>query len=387
MNGSVMKRGENSYRLQVYMGSDQNGREIRFTKTVHVSNKKEAEKELAKFYLECEGKRGVKMFNCTLGTFIDVWWKEYVAVYTKRSTWRGYSTALNAHICPFLGKEKLRSITTMQIQKWINSLVAENLSPKTIRNYFSVLNNIFVHAIKWEYIDKNPCEKVSLPHRKKVEANYYTDSEVKALIEALNKLSDDELVYKVAIYLGVFAGLRKGEILGINEEDVCAKENEIRIVRARMIGPEVGPYEDTPKTESSKRIVSVPPELMDMIKRLMQLQHLQKELLGSKWKNSKALLKGREGGPLYPQNLQRWFSRFLKKNGLRHIGLHGLRHTHTSLLISMTDDISQISRRLGHSEISTTLNIYTHLFEDHDKQLAEDISKKFFAEEGKVEND
>ncbi|MDE8735100.1 site-specific integrase [Eubacteriales bacterium DFI.9.88] len=380
MTGSITQRGKHTYRLQVCMGADLNGNTIRFTKTVHAANKKEVEKELAKFYLECEEKRAIRNPNCTVAAFINIWWNEYVKVYTKRSTWRGYDTAINCHIRPKLGGIQLRKLTAMRIQKWVNELVADELSPKTVRNYYSVLRNLLGHAVKWDYLEKNPCDKVTLPRRKKVEARYYTLEEVKRLIAGLNVLSDEYLEYKVAIYLGLFAGLRKGEILGINEEDVFIDKLEIQILRSRMIAPEVGPYEDTPKTESSCRIISIPKELMDMIELLLHKQSERKAFWGNKWRASKALLKGIQGGPLYPQNLQRWFTKFLEENQLRHIGLHGLRHTHTAILASMTDDLSQISRRLGHSELSTTLNIYTHLFEDHDKKLAESISEKFSQE-------
>lgn len=386
MTGSITKRGKDTYRLQVSMGTDLEGKARRFTKTVHAPTRKAAEKELAKFYLECEDKRELKNSNCTLSSFLDIWWEEYVALYTKRSTWRGYSTAVEVHIRPKLGEKKLDKLTALQIQKWVNELSENGLSPKTIRNYVSVLNNVLNHAVKWDYLVQNPCRKVTLPKRKKTEANYYSMDEVTKLLKALSELSDEVLEYKVAIYLGLFAGLRKGEILGINEEDIFVDTNEVQIVRSRMIAPKVGPYEDTPKTEMSYRIVSVPQELIQMIQKLLKLQNKRKQLLGDKWRGSKALLKGLEGGPLYPQNLQRWFSKFLKANGLRHIGLHGLRHTHTAMLASITDDFTQISRRLGHSELSTTMNIYTHLFENQDRKLSADLSKKFFSTEAKGEN-
>lgn len=386
MRGSIIKRGKGTYRLQVCAGSDLNGNTIRFTKTIHVSSKKEAERELAKFYLECEENKTLKDPHCTLSAFMDIWWTEYVKIYTKRSTWRGYDTAVNVHILPKLGEKQLTKLTAMQIQKWINEMANNKLSPKTIRNYYSVLRNSLRYAVKWGYLEKNPCDKVTLPRKKKVEAKYYTSDEVKRLIQALNVNLDDELEYKVAIYLGLFAGLRKGEILGINEEDVLFETSEIRIVRARMIAPQIGPYEDTPKTESSNRIISVPRELMDMIRLLLQKQSGRKKFWGNKWQGSKALLKGERGGPLYPQNLQRWFTKFLEQNALPHIGLHGLRHTHTAMLASMTDDLAQISRRLGHSELSTTLNIYTHLFENNDRKLSDSISERFLKESGSKDN-
>lgn len=379
MAGSIIKRGEHTYRLQVYMGSDLTGKELRYTKTIHVLNKKEAEKELAKFYLECEQKKALKITKCSVSEFMKTWWNQYVKLYTKKSTWRGYKTAIDCHINPKLGDIPISKLTLMQIQQWVNSLVEQGLSPKTIKNYYSVLANAMHYAVVWDYILKNPCDNVVIPKQRKSEAKYYTINEVKCLCKALESISDDFLDYKAGIYLALFGGLRKGEILGLNEEDVIFEENKIRIVRNRMIAPGEGVYEDTPKTDSSIRTINLPPEVIDILKNLLEKQNARKKLLGTKWRNSKALLKGREGGPLYPQNLQRWFSKFLEENELPHLGLHGLRHTHTSMLVSMAaGDISQISKRLGHSESSITLNTYTHLFENNDQDIAENLSQNFF---------
>ena len=377
MAGSIIKRGENTYRLEVCMGSDSRGMARRFTKTVHVKTKKEAQLELAKFYLECEKNKNLNITDCTVKEFTKIWWSEYVELYTKRSTWRGYKTALCAHIIPDLGDIKLRNLKEIRVQKWVNDMVKTGLSAKTIRNYYSVMYNIAHYALKWGYLNINPCEDIILPKKKKKEAKYYNLNEVKCLLKALESVSDDFLDYKVSIYLALFGGLRKGEILGINENDVLFDSNQIKILRTRMIAPDIGVYEDNPKTETSIRIICLPDEIIDMIKELLKKQAERKNLLGSRWKDSEALIKGLEGGALYPQNLQRWFTKFLQENELPHIGLHGLRHTHTAMLISMTNDITQISKRLGHSETSITLNTYAHLFEDKDKQLAAELSKIF----------
>lgn len=197
MAGSIVKRGENTYRLQVYMGSDSYGKEIRFTKTVHVSSKKEADLELAKFYLECERKKTMKNPKCNLDAFIDIWWEDYVKLYTKRSTWNGYKTAVKVHIRPKLGNVPLKNLTAIKIQQWVNDMVRDGLSAKTIKNYYSVLYGILRYAVKWDYIYTNPCEKVDLPKRKKAEMRYYTHEDVNKLLEALKCVPDDFIDCKV----------------------------------------------------------------------------------------------------------------------------------------------------------------------------------------------
>lgn len=386
MAGTISKRGDGTYRLRVSMGSDTSGRPRRYSKTVHVSSRKEAEKELAKFYLECEKRKGNSFSDCTVKAFADLWWDEHVSKFTKISTRGSYKSALYYHIVPRFGTVRIIDLKTLMIQQWVNDMSEGGLSPKTIKNYFSVFNSMCEYAIKWDYLEQNPCRKVSLPKRTKHEARYYSESEVRLLIKTLDGVPEYDLDYVTAIYIGLFGGLRKGEILGLNEEDYLKEHRQLRIVRTRMLGRNIGPYEDTPKTETSTRIIAIPKELAAIIDRLMKYHADQKRLWGRKWKDSRALIKGRAGQPMYPQNLQRWFTRLIEKNNLPPLTLHGLRHTHTALLASMTDDIAQISRRLGHSEITTTLNIYTHLFQDNDRTLADGISEKVMGKE-KTEED
>ena len=386
MAGSITKRGKNAYLLQVSMGSDAEGKPRRFSKTVHTETRKDAEKALAEFYLECEKKKNFDTLDCTVEEFADIWWEEHVSHFTKISTRSGYKTAIYYHIVPRFGALKIRTLKPLQIQQWINDLKEENLSPKTIKNYFSVLHSLCEYAIKWEYMETNPCGKVTLPKRQKTEASYYSEQDVYRLMKALEQVPQIDMNYKVAIYIALFGGLRKGEILGLNEEDYLRETQELRIVRTRMLGNSIGPYVDTPKTERSARVISIPEEVAVLIDELFRYQADQKNLWGSKWADSKALIKGYSGGAMYPQNLQRWFTRFITRNDLPPLTLHGLRHTHTALLVSMSEDIAQISRRLGHSEITTTLNTYTHLFKNSDKALTAEMSKRIIAKAGQGAN-
>lgn len=378
MAGTIIKRGDDTYRLFVSIGSDSQGRPVRKTKTVHVKSKREAELELAKFSLECERLRNNSNNDyITVKEFADLFWKEHVEQFTKISTKRGYKTAIYFQIVPRFGEFKLKNLKALDIQKWINNLNDDLLSPKTIKNYFSVLNNMFATAIKWDMVATNPCSKVTIPKQKKTESRYYNEKEVKLLLEALEKVPQEEINYKTAIYIALFGGLRKSEILGLNIEDYNPNRKTIKIVRGRLLAEGIGPYEDNPKSETSIREISIPDMLCAAIDKLIEYHDKMAKFWANKWVDSKALIKGIYGKPMYPQSLQRWFTKFVNSNQLPYITLHGLRHTHTAMMASMTDDITQISRRLGHSQISTTMNIYTHLFKDNDRDLADMISEKY----------
>ena len=144
-------------------------------------------------------------------------------------------------------------------------------------------------------------------------------------------------------------------------------------------------YEDVPKTFNSTRRVTVPGEVINLMLELKEQQEGYQRLLGAEWQLNDALLKGQFGQPMYPELLHRWFSKFLKENGLKHISLHGLRHTHTAMLAYMKADKMLISKRLGHSQLSTTMNIYTHLFEDKNT-IASELSEQFLKAPAAIQN-
>ena len=374
MTGSKRKRGADSWRLEVTIGTDMQGRPKRYSKTVHCKTPAEADRELAKFYTACAEGRITKQSSMLVSDLCDSYWDEYATRFLKKSSLRGLSTPIKVWIKPMLGKKKCVKLTRQDVQRWVN-LLADNVSPKTVRNYYSALRQIMAYAVDMDIIEDTPCKNIRLPKKNPTKVNYYDLDNVKKLIVALEATSDDELVYKTAILVLLFGGLRKGEILGLNWADVDFKEQTIYVHRTRMIGPKIGLYEDTPKTASSVRHVALPKQVMDTLKRVQVQQKKRQFELG--YIASDAVIQGITGQPLYPQVLQRWFTRFIERSGLPPITLHGLRHTHASMLAHMNTDKMQISERLGHSELSTTLNIYTHLFENADRQIADELQTKY----------
>lgn len=385
MPGTITKRG-NSWRLQVTIGTDFRGKPVRYSKTVH-GTKKQAEKELAKFYAECEAGRVNKTEKATVADLARLYLDEYVKKHLKKSNTRAVLPAIEAHIIPDLGVRRASKLTRIDVQQWVNSLedekkvkqkngqiVTRKLSPKTIHNYYSVLSGIMKFGIQMNIIDNNPCRDIMLPKQKRKEAAHYSIGEVARLLEALESVPRQELGYKTAIYIALFGGLRKAEIAGLNWDDVDFESGQLHIGRSRMIQTGEGVYEDTPKTEKSERTITMPEQVMSLLRSLRAQQAEEKLMMGSKWEDAPALLKNHFGGPLYPQSIGRWFSKFIKENELPPLTLHGLRHTHTSLLAYMEMNKVEISKRLGHSQLSTTLNIYTHIFDDSDKHIADALT-------------
>ena len=373
MTGSKRKRGTDSWRLEVTIGTDAQGKPKRYSKTIHCKSAAEADRELAKFYTACAEGTVKKQSAVNIRDMCNVYYEEYAERFLKTSSLRSVRTSINQWIKPMMGNKKCVKLTRLDVQQCVNKLADEGLSPKTVRNYYSTLCQVMKYAIDMGVIDDTPCKNIRLPKRTPQEVTYFYINDVKQLLKELDLL--DDLTLKTAILVLLFGGLRKGEVLGLNWEDVDFETNQIHVQRTRMIAPKAGVYEDTPKTASSVRYVTLPKEVMNTLKSL-QIQQ-KKDQLALGYIGSDAVLQGALGKPLYPQVLQRKFTKFIERTGLPRITLHGLRHTHASMLAHMNTDKMQISERLGHSELSTTLNIYTHLFEDADREIAENLQSAY----------
>jgi integrase len=289
-----------------------------------------------------------------------------------------YRGTIKRYIKDSIGVNQLNKVKVLHVQQWLNYLQDEKkISQKTIRNSFFLLNNIFHYAMKWSYVKSNPCELATLQARGRKEADYYTNDEVIALLDKLATLPKDKLYLRIGIMLTLFTGMRKGELMGLSWDDVDFDNNTLSINKTRQYTADFGSYTDTPKTRTSVRKVSFPQECAILLKDLQLHQIKQRLKAGSKWEGADFIFLNDFGAPMCANGFSKLFKAFLERSELRVITFHQLRHTHASLLRYLNVDEMQISRRLGHSDLSTTRNIYTHLFANTDQSVSEKISETF----------
>lgn len=371
MPGTKRKGKGDAWYFEVTIGTDFSGKPVRYNRTFH-GTEKQAEKALARFYTECEDGKINKGDTMTMNDLASVYVDEYVSKHLKISNIKNVRPSLHKYILPLLGRKKVTKLTRLEVQKWVNILMEKGeLSGKTIKNHYSTLSGMMKFAVRMGIIERSPCHDIDLPKVQKKEAYYYTKEQVSQFLAALENIPDTELRYKAIAYIALFGGLRNGEIMGLNWEDLNG--STVSIKRTRYI-KKGGIYEDTPKTLKSTRTVSLPQNAIDVLQELKIQQMERQLLLGDKWTDTPAMFKNDFGDALYPNLPAKWLKAFLEKNSLPHITMHGLRHTHTSLLAYLNTNKLDISRRLGHSQLSTTLNIYTHMFEESDKQIANDLN-------------
>lgn len=186
-------------------------------------------------------------------------------------------------------------------------------------------------------------------------------------------LVTEEPVYQTLVAVLVYTGMRRGEAVGLRWGDIDFENSIIDINKQRIYVPGVGVFDDDPKTEGSKRTIKVPPSLITILQNWKEKQLEIKLTFGDKYHNSDSVFTWVDGQPLNPDSVTKWFRRFIDKNGLPKIHIHSLRHTNASLLIANGIDIKTVSKRLGHANIQTTGNIYTHQIKSADEHASDMI--------------
>ncbi|MFN3206804.1 site-specific integrase [Bacillus licheniformis] len=310
-------------------------------------------------------------------TFEDVF-KEWWAVHSKtikRSTRYSKLSKFNKHILPLFGKLKIKDITKAYCQKAINRIAQEINSAQDVKIQ---ANLVFKYALRMDYISTNPMAYVVIPKKEEnflsdeeEKRNFWEKDEIKIFLDkAHSQLKQQDYVM---FYVLIFTGMRKGELLALEWKDVDIKERTINIKQTLFFedGKEVI---QTAKKYHSKRIIKIDEQTAQILKKW---RTQQKEMLLSNGITTEAkyVLIRDDMRPLrlaYPNDI---LNRIIAKNKLHRITIHGFRHSHASILFEAGASLKEVQARLGHKEIQTTMNIYTHVTKTAKEKTAETFKK------------
>lgn len=342
----IKQISKNKYRFIVSIGSGDARRKV--SKTVEFSGGKKA---LQKLYDEYEAQvKQNPTSDITVEELLDSYIEHSKVLGRKMETTRGYEIC-RKRISDSLKRLKAKKVSTLDIEKEIARMSRESLSAKTIKNTINLLSAAYRHAIKTKQLKENPCEHATLPKGEQKEVRILHREEIQPF---LNALADAPLDDKVAYELALFLGLRRSEILGLKESDVDIVNGMISIhnTRHRVDGKD---YDSDTKTDRSTRVLALPDILIMDIARLLALH---KSL---PYGHVDYLIQDGFGNIYSPQTLTQRLRRLQEEKGLPFVSLHKLRHTYASLLNESGVDMAMISRQLGHSNMGTTMGIYTHI--------------------------
>jgi integrase len=301
-------------------------------------------------------KQGVLPQNdkITVSEFMESY-METVAKNTLRpSTQEIYEVYVRVHIKPSLGKIKLKDLSPHHLQAFYSRKIEEGLSKRTVQIIHGIIRRVLNQAVSWGMVTRNVCRLVRAPRPEKRVHTFYTKEQLNTFLASVK----EHRWYPIYLLL-VYGGFREGEVLGIHIEDVDLT-NRVINVRHAVITLKGGLVIAEPKTESSKRAVTLPKVAYDEMKRhLEQLDRKQGLIFTTS-----------TGRPVSPRNLIRHFKESIKAAGLPDIRIHDLRHSHASLLLASGVNPKVVQERLGHASITLTLTTYSHVIPSLQEEVA-----------------
>lgn len=241
------------------------------------------------------------------------------------------------------------------------------LSPKTIKNYVSFVSSVFDYAVHIKAIKENPCKNAALPKIPQAEHKMFTIDEAKRFLDILDR-DDTPIKYRAFFQLAIFGGFRRGEILGLEWEDIDFDTGVVHIRRTVHYSKERGYYDTEPKSRKSVRALTLPSGVIFTVKQLRNEQLSQRLKLGDKWHSTSRLFTTWDGHQMHGATPFTWLTKTCEQYGLPKVNLHSFRHLNASLLISSGVDVKTVQSVLGHSQASTTLDIYATAFQDREAQ-------------------
>ncbi|WP_139490112.1 site-specific integrase [Brevibacillus dissolubilis] len=370
MKGYFRKRGS-TWSFTIDLGRDEKtGKRKQKTKS-GFKTKKDAERACNELINQMNKGLYVEPSTTTLKEFIMEWMETRAKQVLRPSSYDNHLVVIESHIIPDLGDYKLVDLTPAHVQRFYSQKTKQGLSPDYIRYMHNILNKSLKHAAKWELIPKNIIELVDPPRLRDKEIQTWTLEEATEFLEYSKNHGER---FYIGYLLAIYTGMRRGEILGLRWKDCNLKQAKASI-RQTLYRTRQGLIFQEPKTKSSKRQISLPQTVVDALNKYRIRQNTRKLSLGTAYHDHDLIVCTEDGKPVEPRNFVRHFDRMIKESGSPKIRFHDLRHTHATILLQIGEHPKVVSERLGHSRISVTLDTYSHVLPDMQKDAAENFEK------------
>ena len=313
--------------------------------------------------------------NIRFQDFAERWFEDYAKEHLRIRTYGEY-VRMKERTYQAIGHIRLDKLQPHHLLEFykqlgepgVNQRTGGGLAPKTILHYHTFISSILDRAVKWGMLEDNPCRRVDPPKAARHEIDCMNDEEALQFLDCLERESpENKALYTLLLY----TGMRRGEALGLEWEDVDFQTGVISIKRTSQYTGALGTFTDETKTEQSKRSLRVPMNVIDVLNAHRVAQNELRLKLGDRWQGSRRIFTNADGSDMSANIPLHRLKSILKKNGLREVSLHSLRHTNATLLIQQGISIRAVSGRLGHSQTSTTMNIYAHQIQSADAAAAD----------------
>jgi len=329
--------------------------------------RREVDQKLTRAKADRDGGLVFEASKLTLGEYMNRRLQESARNRLRPKTYKDYEGLTRVHIVPALGHVKLKNLTSLHVQSFYGFKMKSGLSKRTVEYIHTVLHAALKQAVRWELVPRNVTDSVDPPRPEKEERPTFTLELARIFLEAAR-----EDRFEALYVLAVQTGMRRGELFGLRWDDVDLEQGWLHVKQA--LAPD-GKSFNAPKTAKGRRKIRLTPVAVEALRRHKVAQNEERLRQGSSWRDHGLVFCSSVGTPMSPDNfVKRSYKPLLKRTGLPQIRFHDLRHTFASLMMP-NEHPKIIQEMLGHSRISTTLDIYSHLSQD----MQEEAVRRFGA--------
>jgi len=363
MKGSIRQRSKGSWEICIDISRDPvTGRRLRHFESI-TGRKGDAQKRLSELLVSVEQGTYVKPNRLTVAQFLEEWLRDYVRTNTAPRTAERYDEIVRVHLVPALGSLPVRALRPEHIQRYYSKALQSGrrdgkggLSALTVHHHHRVLYEALRYGVRHGMFVRNVAEAVDPPRPESKELAVLSANEVQLILNAAEKTPYYALFFTMA-----YTGMRRSEALGLRWCNVDLETSTLSVAQT-LHQLRNGEYLfREPKSKRSKRQIALPPSLAILFWQYRLKQEHAHTLLGKVLTPGDLVFSHLDGRPLRPNSITRAFQTIAESVGLKGVRLHDLRHAHATILLEQGVHPKIVQERLGHSSVSTTLDIYSHV--------------------------
>jgi integrase len=360
--GSIYQRKDGRWAASITL-------ENRKRKTFYGKTRKEVQEKLKVALHEQQQGTLVTEPHQTLNQFLEHWLEEVHKLTIRPRTYTRYRELIALHILPVLGQFQLQKLTPQHIQSFYAQKSKEGLSASVVNGMHAILHKALDKAVQWNLIARNVCDSVSPPRRQRHEVQPLTVKQSQQFL-----VSAKGHRFEALYVLALATGMRRGELLALKWQDINLADRTLQVRRTVSAVRGEGLVEAEPKTARSRRSIVLLPIAIEVLKRHQVTQVEAKRKAGSRWIERDLVFCTSNGYYFNDRAILYPFKRFLQEAELPVIRFHDLRHSAATLLLGMGIHPKVVQEMLGHSQISITMDIYSHVMPTMQRDAAEKLN-------------